>query len=83
MATNGDQAFMRRAIELAMRGRGGVEPNPMVGCVLVKDGKPIAESCHERFGGPHAEPLALQAAGDAATGSTAYVTLEPCGHERK
>ena len=74
---------MRRAIELAMRGRGAVEPNPMVGCVLVVGGKTIAESWHEQFGGPHAEPLALRIAGEAAKGATAYVTLEPCCHERK
>ncbi len=83
MASTADQAFMRRAIELAMRGRGGVEPNPMVGCVLVAGAKTIAESWHEQFGGPHAEPLALRMAGDAARGATAYVTLEPCCHERK
>ncbi len=54
-----DADLMRRAIELAMRGRGRVEPNPMVGCVLVKNGKIIGEGYHEYFGGPHAEPNAL------------------------
>ncbi|MGA2500569.1 MAG: bifunctional diaminohydroxyphosphoribosylaminopyrimidine deaminase/5-amino-6-(5-phosphoribosylamino)uracil reductase RibD [Tepidisphaeraceae bacterium] len=83
MASTADHAFMRRAIELAMRGRGGVEPNPMVGCVLAAGAKTIAESWHEQFGGPHAEPLALRTCGDAARGATVYVTLEPCCHERK
>ncbi|MFI5377866.1 MAG: bifunctional diaminohydroxyphosphoribosylaminopyrimidine deaminase/5-amino-6-(5-phosphoribosylamino)uracil reductase RibD [Tepidisphaerales bacterium] len=83
MASTADHAFMRRAIQLAMRGRGGVEPNPMVGCVLANGDRIIAESWHQFFGGPHAEPLALQTAGDAARGATAYVTLEPCCHERK
>ncbi len=83
MASNGDHALMRRAIELAMRGRGGVEPNPMVGCVLARGGSVIAEAWHQRFGGPHAEPAALRLAGEASRGATAYVTLEPCCHEKK
>lgn len=69
---------MRRALALARRGRGGVSPNPMVGCVLVKNGRPVAEGWHARFGGPHAEPAALAKAGARARGATAYVTLEPC-----
>lgn len=71
---------MRRALALARRGQGRVEPNPMVGCVLVKSGRIIAEGYHQRFGGPHAEVVALRKAGAAARGSTAYVTLEPCSH---
>ena len=74
---------MRKAISLAMRGRGCVEPNPMVGCVLVRDGQVIAEGYHRRFGGPHAEVDALAKAGEAARGATAYVTLEPCCHTGK
>ncbi|HEY1921265.1 MAG TPA: bifunctional diaminohydroxyphosphoribosylaminopyrimidine deaminase/5-amino-6-(5-phosphoribosylamino)uracil reductase RibD [Tepidisphaeraceae bacterium] len=70
---------MRRALELAMRGRGRVEPNPMVGCVIVKDGQVIGEGYHEKFRGPHAEANALAACGDAAAGATAIVSLEPCG----
>ena len=81
-----DTLFMRRAIRLAMNGRGLVEPNPMVGCVIVKKGRVIGEAWHDRFGGPHAEPRALAAcaaAGESAEGATAYVTLEPCCHTNK
>jgi diaminohydroxyphosphoribosylaminopyrimidine deaminase / 5-amino-6-(5-phosphoribosylamino)uracil reductase len=77
-----DADLMRRAIELAIRGRGRVEPNPMVGCVLVRDGRVIGEGYHEYFGGPHAEANALAKCADAA-GATAYVTLEPCCHTNK
>jgi diaminohydroxyphosphoribosylaminopyrimidine deaminase/5-amino-6-(5-phosphoribosylamino)uracil reductase len=75
-----DKQFLCRAIRLAMSGRGNVEPNPMVGCVLVKDGRIIGEGFHARYGGPHAEPLALAACSENPRGSTAYVTLEPCCH---
>ena len=75
-----DAGFMSRAIELAVRGRGYVEPNPCVGCVVVRDGRVVGEGFHEKVGGPHAEPNALAAAGDLARGATAYVTLEPCCH---
>lgn len=80
-----DSAWMRRALELAERGRGHVEPNPMVGCVLVRDGQRIAEGFHRRYGGPHAEVDALGSLADptAARGATAYVTLEPCCHTGK
>lgn len=71
---------MRRALELAERGRGSTAPNPMVGCVLVRDGRVVGEGWHERAGGPHAEIVALTAAGTEARASTAYVTLEPCAH---
>ena len=74
---------MRRAIRLAMSGRGRVEPNPMVGCVIVKNGRVIGEGFHERFGGPHAEPNALAACSESPEGATAYVTLEPCCHTNK
>jgi diaminohydroxyphosphoribosylaminopyrimidine deaminase / 5-amino-6-(5-phosphoribosylamino)uracil reductase len=74
---------MRRAIHRAMRGRGAVEPNPMVGCVIVKQGQIIGEAHHEVFGGPHAEPLALESCSESPAGATAYVTLEPCCHLRK
>ena len=55
-----DERFMRRALELAARGEGSVEPNPMVGCVIVRDGAIVGEGWHEEFGGPHAEIVALQ-----------------------
>jgi diaminohydroxyphosphoribosylaminopyrimidine deaminase / 5-amino-6-(5-phosphoribosylamino)uracil reductase len=75
-----DEQWMRRALELAERGRGTTTPNPMVGCVLVRDGAVVAEGWHEFAGGPHAEVVALQDAGARAAGTTAYVTLEPCNH---
>ena len=75
-----DVEFMRRALRLARRGEGRVEPNPMVGCVLAKRDQAIAEGFHRRYGGPHAEVEALRRASDAARGATAYVTLEPCSH---
>jgi diaminohydroxyphosphoribosylaminopyrimidine deaminase/5-amino-6-(5-phosphoribosylamino)uracil reductase len=80
-ATN--QSMMRRAIELAMRGRGLVEPNPMVGCVIVKDGRVIGEGFHQKYGQAHAEPNALAACSKSPEGATAYVTLEPCCHINK
>jgi diaminohydroxyphosphoribosylaminopyrimidine deaminase/5-amino-6-(5-phosphoribosylamino)uracil reductase len=76
----GDREWMRRALALAPRGWGRVAPNPMVGCVLVRDGAVVGEGWHTEYGRPHAEREALAAAGDAARGATAYVTLEPCSH---
>jgi diaminohydroxyphosphoribosylaminopyrimidine deaminase/5-amino-6-(5-phosphoribosylamino)uracil reductase len=78
-----DEAAMRRALELAARGRGFVEPNPQVGAVVVRDGEIVGEGWHERFGGPHAEVVALHAAGPKARGATLVVTLEPCCHHGK
>jgi diaminohydroxyphosphoribosylaminopyrimidine deaminase/5-amino-6-(5-phosphoribosylamino)uracil reductase len=78
-----DLQAMRRALELAERGAGYVEPNPMVGAVVARDGTIIGVGWHERFGGPHAEVAALAAAGAAARGATLYVTLEPCCHQGK
>src|SRR5512134_3323533 len=78
-----DHEMMRRAIALAMRGRGRVEPNPMVGCVLTQGERIIGEAFHEQFGGPHAEPLALTRCTESPQGATAYVTLEPCCHSNK
>ena len=71
---------MARALQLAERGLYTTTPNPRVGCVLVKDGQVVGEGWHERAGEPHAEARALRAAGAAARGATAYVTLEPCSH---
>jgi diaminohydroxyphosphoribosylaminopyrimidine deaminase / 5-amino-6-(5-phosphoribosylamino)uracil reductase len=78
-----DHIMMARALRLAERGAFTTRPNPMVGCVLAKDGDVVGEAWHHRAGEPHAEVLALQAAGDAARGATAYVTLEPCSHVGK
>ncbi len=75
-----DSEWMARALRLAERGLHTTSPNPRVGCVLVKDGRVIGEGWHERAGEPHAEVHALRAAGEAARGATAYVTLEPCSH---
>ncbi len=77
---NNDFIYMNRAWELALQGWGRTSPNPMVGAVLVKSGKIIAEGFHHYCGGDHAEVDALKKAGTKARGSTLYVTLEPCGH---
>jgi diaminohydroxyphosphoribosylaminopyrimidine deaminase / 5-amino-6-(5-phosphoribosylamino)uracil reductase len=79
-----DARHMARALELAVLGRGAVEPNPMVGAVVVAaDGRVVGEGFHEHFGGPHAEVNAFAAAGEAALGGTLYVSLEPCCHVGK
>ncbi|MEK7470077.1 MAG: bifunctional diaminohydroxyphosphoribosylaminopyrimidine deaminase/5-amino-6-(5-phosphoribosylamino)uracil reductase RibD [Planctomycetota bacterium] len=75
--------FMRRALELALQGIPAAFPNPVVGCVIEKDGEVFGEGAHLQFGGPHAEVIALAAAGDRAKGATAWVTLEPCSHHGK
>jgi diaminohydroxyphosphoribosylaminopyrimidine deaminase/5-amino-6-(5-phosphoribosylamino)uracil reductase len=75
-----DYSHMAGAIRLAKRGLYTTDPNPRVGCVLVKKGKVIGEGWHERAGEPHAEIMALKAAGDAAKEATAYISLEPCCH---
>jgi diaminohydroxyphosphoribosylaminopyrimidine deaminase/5-amino-6-(5-phosphoribosylamino)uracil reductase len=72
--------MLARALELAERGRGTTHPNPVVGAVVARDEEMVGEGWHERKGGPHAEAVALEAAGDAARGATLYVTLEPCDH---
>ncbi|MGZ8376265.1 MAG: bifunctional diaminohydroxyphosphoribosylaminopyrimidine deaminase/5-amino-6-(5-phosphoribosylamino)uracil reductase RibD [Gemmatirosa sp.] len=78
-----DARLMRRALQHARRGRGWTAPNPLVGAVVVRDGVIVGEGWHRSYGGPHAEVHALAAAGDAAQGATAYVTLEPCNHHGK
>jgi diaminohydroxyphosphoribosylaminopyrimidine deaminase / 5-amino-6-(5-phosphoribosylamino)uracil reductase len=72
---------LERALELAERGRKTTYPNPVVGAVVVRDGEVIGEGWHERKGGPHAEVIALDAAGRRARGATLYVTMEPCAHQ--
>lgn len=71
---------LQRALELAERGRGTTHPNPIVGAVVVRDGEVVGEGWHERRGGPHAEVVALAAAGERARGATLIVTMEPCAH---
>ena len=78
-----DELWMRRALELAERGRGYVEPNPLVGAVVVRDGKIVGEGWHAKYGLAHAEVVAFADAGEAARGATLYVTLEPCCHQGK
>lgn len=79
-----DEAHMTAAARLALRGRGGAEPNPPVGCLIVSpDGAVAGWGYHRLFGGPHAEIHALKRARDRARGATAYVTLEPCSHMGK
>jgi diaminohydroxyphosphoribosylaminopyrimidine deaminase/5-amino-6-(5-phosphoribosylamino)uracil reductase len=76
----GHRHHLERALELAERGRGTTHPNPVVGAVVVCEGEIVGEGWHERAGGPHAEVVALEAAGQRARGATLYVTLEPCAH---
>jgi diaminohydroxyphosphoribosylaminopyrimidine deaminase/5-amino-6-(5-phosphoribosylamino)uracil reductase len=71
---------LRRALELAERGRGTTHPNPVVGAVVVRDGEVVGEGWHERKGGPHAEVIALEQAGEQARGAELYLTMEPCAH---
>ncbi len=80
MLTPEDLRYLERAVELGRRGWGWVHPNPMVGCVVVRDGMVVGEGWHKVYGGPHAELVALAAAGPLAKGATCYVSLEPCRH---
>jgi len=75
-----DQYFMQMALDLAIKGEGFTSPNPMVGAVVVKDGRMVGSGYHQMVGGPHAEVNAIDAAGKLAEGATLYVTLEPCNH---
>jgi diaminohydroxyphosphoribosylaminopyrimidine deaminase/5-amino-6-(5-phosphoribosylamino)uracil reductase len=83
MNASADDHWMQRALELAERGRGFVEPNPVVGAVVVRDGRMVGEGWHRRFGEAHAEINALNQAGDQARGATIYTPLEPCCHHGK
>jgi diaminohydroxyphosphoribosylaminopyrimidine deaminase / 5-amino-6-(5-phosphoribosylamino)uracil reductase len=78
-----DLRFMRRVLHLAERGSAETNPNPMVGCVIVRKGRVVGEGWHDRAGGPHAEVVALEHAGRLARGATLYVNLEPCAHLAK
>ncbi|MDE2090099.1 MAG: bifunctional diaminohydroxyphosphoribosylaminopyrimidine deaminase/5-amino-6-(5-phosphoribosylamino)uracil reductase RibD, partial [Gammaproteobacteria bacterium] len=80
MSSTDDYVYMTRALALAERGLYTTDPNPRVGCVLVRGGRIVGEGWHRRAGEPHAEVLALRQAGEHARGATAYVTLEPCCH---
>jgi diaminohydroxyphosphoribosylaminopyrimidine deaminase/5-amino-6-(5-phosphoribosylamino)uracil reductase len=80
VTVDGDAGWMARAVALAEGGRGAVSPNPLVGAVLVLDGRVVGEGFHRAAGEPHAEAAALAAAGPLAAGATCYVTLEPCAH---
>jgi len=75
-----DETFMKKTLKLALKGAGKVSPNPMVGALIVKDGKVISQGYHSFYGGPHAEVVALSNAGEEAKGATLYVNLEPCVH---
>lgn len=75
-----DHQHMAHALRLAERAAYTARPNPMVGCVIARDGVVVGEGWHQRTGGPHAEVFALRQAGEQARGATAYVTLEPCAH---
>jgi diaminohydroxyphosphoribosylaminopyrimidine deaminase/5-amino-6-(5-phosphoribosylamino)uracil reductase len=82
--TDTDNAYLARAIELAANGAGAVEPNPLVGAVVARDGTVLGEGWHERYGGAHAEVNAIEACGMEHLGdATLYVSLEPCCHEGK
>ncbi len=84
VTTDTDRAHLRRAIELAENGMGDVEPNPVVGAVIARDGEVLGEGFHERFGGAHAEVNAIEACGMVdLVGASLYVSLEPCCHEGK
>ena len=78
-----EQVAMSRALELAWRGWGRVQPNPLVGAVVLADGEIAGEGWHAEFGERHAEPVALAAAGERARGAIMVCTLEPCNHQGK
>jgi diaminohydroxyphosphoribosylaminopyrimidine deaminase/5-amino-6-(5-phosphoribosylamino)uracil reductase len=83
MRMTADTRHIQRCLDLAHRGSGSVSPNPMVGCVIVKDGVVVGEGYHHRFGGPHAERNALANAKTSVRGATLYLNLEPCSHYGK
>ena len=78
-----NEKYMELALTLALKGKGTVSPNPMVGAVIVKDGRIIGEGYHQRYGEGHAEVNAFKNASEDVKGATMYVTLEPCSHHGK
>jgi diaminohydroxyphosphoribosylaminopyrimidine deaminase/5-amino-6-(5-phosphoribosylamino)uracil reductase len=80
VSDSADELFMRQCLDLARKGAGRTSPNPMVGCVIARDGAAVAAGLHTAFGKPHAEVVALESAGPAARGATLYTNLEPCTH---
>ncbi|MEA3470601.1 MAG: bifunctional diaminohydroxyphosphoribosylaminopyrimidine deaminase/5-amino-6-(5-phosphoribosylamino)uracil reductase RibD, partial [Thermodesulfobacteriota bacterium] len=78
-----DEFYMKRALSLARKGEGWTSPNPMVGCVVVKEGRIIGEGYHKKFGENHAEINAINSASEPVEGATFYITLEPCSHYGK
>jgi len=78
-----DESYIRLAAEIAKKGMGNVSPNPLVGCVIIKNDRIIGAGYHERYGGPHAEINAINSASESVEGSTLYINLEPCSHTGK
>ena len=78
-----DEKYMRMALSLARKGCGLAAPNPMVGAVIVKEGRVIGRGYHQKYGGPHAEQNALSSCTEPPQGAVMYVTLEPCSHYGK
>jgi diaminohydroxyphosphoribosylaminopyrimidine deaminase / 5-amino-6-(5-phosphoribosylamino)uracil reductase len=78
-----DESYIRLAVEIARKGMGNVSPNPLVGCVIIKNDRIIGAGYHEQYGGPHAEINAINSANESVEGSTLYLNLEPCSHHGK
>ena len=78
-----DESYIKLTIEIAKKGSGKISPNPMVGCVIIKDERIIGAGYHERFGGNHAEINAINSAKESLEGATLYINLEPCSHHGK
>jgi diaminohydroxyphosphoribosylaminopyrimidine deaminase/5-amino-6-(5-phosphoribosylamino)uracil reductase len=78
-----DESYIQLAIEIAKKGMGNVSPNPLVGCVIVKNGRIVGAGYHEKFGCSHAEVNAINSANESIEGSTLYINLEPCSHTGK
>ena len=83
MEAGKDEQYMEQALQLAQKAQGNTAPNPMVGAVIVKNGRIIGSGYHEQYGGPHAEVNAIRNAKENVSGAVIYVTLEPCSHYGK